>query len=140
MDEVGRILMEQARESRDEAVRETAERKEEWHIHERNKPNTLATLFGEVKYHRTYYKHKEDHHYSCLSDILVGIEAHDKMDLSLKAKCVENAVDGSYRKSGKEACDALELSGQTVMNAFKWLGPVPLREAGGTEERGEGGE
>lgn len=137
LDEVGCRLTEEALELLDEAVRDAQQRKEEWHVHQRSKPNTLATIFGEVEYCRTYYKHKEDGHYCCLSDILVGIEAHDKMDLSLKAKCVEGAVDVSYRKSGKRACDSLELTGQTVMNAIKWLGPVPLPEAYETEQRRE---
>lgn len=137
LDEVGCRLIAEALELLDEAVRETPERKAEWYVHGCNKPNTLATIFGEVSYGRTYYKNKEDGHYCCLSDRLVGISPHDKMDLSLKAKCVEGAVDVSYRKSGKQACDALELTGQTVMNAIKWLGPVPLHEESDAGEKRE---
>ena len=46
------------------------------------------------------------------------------MDLSLKAKCVEGAARQPYRQSGRSVSDALELTGQTVMNAVRWLGPV----------------
>ncbi len=128
LDKVGCLLTQEALETLDEAVRETPQRKSEWYIHERDKPNTLACIFGEVHYTRTYYKNKEDAQHCCLSDKLVGIAAYDKMDLSLKARCVEGALTVSYRQSGRQSCEALEVTGQTVMNALKWLGPVPLHE------------
>ena len=124
LDEVGRMIIQYVLEALDEAVRETPGRSLEWYIQERSKPNTLATLFGEVHYERTYYKSVEGKGYCSLSDELVGIEAHDKMDLSLRSKLVELAEDDPYRKSGKGASNAIELSGQTVMNAIRWLGPV----------------
>ena len=124
LDEVGRMIVQYALEALDEAVRETPGRSLEWYIQERSKPNTLATLFGEVHYERSYYKSTEGKGYCSLSDEMVGIEAHDKMDLSLKSKLVELAEDDPYRKSGKGASNAIELSGQTVMNAIRWLGPV----------------
>ena len=79
LDKAGRLLVQYAL---DEVVRETPGRSLEWYIQERNKSNTLATLFGEVHYERTYYKSIEGKGYCSLSDELVGIGAHDKMDLS----------------------------------------------------------
>lgn len=124
LDEVGTMIVQYALEALDEAVRETPGRSLEWYIQEREKPNTLATLFGEVHYKRTYYKSVSGKGYCSLSDELVGIEPHDKMDLSLKSKVVELAEDDPYRKSGRNACNAIDLSGQTVMNAIRWLGPL----------------
>lgn len=136
LDEIGCMLVKEALEILDESVRNSSERKKNWYVQERNKPNTLATIFGEVHYERTYYKEKETGKYCSLSDEIVGIDAHDKMDLSLKAKCVELASMQPYRKSGKQACGTLELTGQTVMNAIRWLGPVaPYAVPKGTEKK-----
>lgn len=134
LDNVGCMLVAEALETIDEAVKKAPERKKGWYVHGR-KPNTLATIFGEVHYERTYYKNKDDGSYRSLSDTIVGIGAYDKMDLSLEAKCVENAITLPYRKSGLEASKALGLSGQTVMNAIRRLGPLPLYEAKESEER-----
>lgn len=136
LDTVGVNIVKDVLEFLDETVRESDSRKQEWHVHEK-KPNTLATTFGEVHYVRTYYKNKHDGSYASLSDEMVGIEAHDKMDLSLKAKCIEGAIKHPYRQSGKDACDALDLSGQAVMDAIRWLGPVPLYEVPEGQEKRE---
>ena len=85
---------------------------------------SLGTVFGEVKYKRTYYENKKTGEYKYLSDELLGIEAHDKMDTSLKSKLIEEAIDSPYRKSGMKASESIEFTGQTEMNAIRELGPV----------------
>ncbi len=55
------------------------------------------------------------------------------MDTSLKAKLVEEAIDSPYRKSGVKANESIALTGQTVMNTIRELGPVsnnviPIKE------------
>ena len=136
LNEAGRLLTVEALEILDEAVKGSKERKRGWVVQEKSKPNTLATIFGEIHYKSTYYKSKEDGSYARLSDEMVGIEAHDKMDLSLKARCVELAEKTPYQRSGDMVSEALTLSGQTVMNAIRWLGPVaPYQVPEGTEKR-----
>ena len=136
LNEVGKCLVKEALEIHDEMVKESPERKASWYVQEKDKEASLATIFGEVKYASTYYKKKDGTEYARLSDEMLGIEAHDKMDLSLKARCVENAVEIPYRKSGERVSRAIELSGQTVMNAIRWLGPVPLyKHPEGQEKR-----
>jgi hypothetical protein len=85
---------------------------------------TLITIFGEVRYKRTYYQNKKTGEYSYLSDEAVGIEAHDKMDASLKAKLIEEAIYMPYSRSAKQASEAVELTSQTVMNSIRELGSV----------------
>lgn len=136
LNEAGRCLVAEALEILDEAVKGAEGRSRKWYVQEKDKPNSIATVFGEVHYTSTYYRSKEDGSYARLSDELVGIEAHDKMDLSLKAKCVELAEKTPYRRSGKMVSEALELSGQTVMNAIRWLGPVaPYKGPENAEKR-----
>lgn len=132
---LGRILVKHALEELDALVREDAKRKLEWYIQDRNRIHTLVTIFGPVVYERTYYKNKENGEFRFLSDELVGIAPHDKTDLSLKTRCIEQATEQSYRKSGESVSPAVTLSGQSVMNAIRWLGPVPLYEAKEMEKR-----
>lgn len=124
LDKSGTILIAEALEMLDSLVKDDLRRKENWHIKEKSAPNTLATIFGEVYYHRTYYKHKQTKEYRYLSDALVGISAYDKMDVSLKAKLIEEAVETPYARSGRKATETIELSSQSVMNSIRELGPV----------------
>lgn len=129
LDQVGTILAKEALEMMDSLVKGDTRRKQNWYVHEKSAPNTLATIFGEVRYHRTYYKHKTETEYRYLSDELIGIDAYDKMDVSLKARLIEEAIDTPYARSGRKAAEMLEISSQSVMNAIRELGPVKNNEA-----------
>lgn len=128
LDQAGAILAKEALEMMDSLVKGDSRRKQNWYVHEKSAPNTLATIFGEVHYHRTYYKHKTEKDCRYLSDELVGINSYDKMDVSLKAKLIEEAIDTPYARSGRKAAEMLELSSQSVMNAIRELGPVSNNE------------
>lgn len=124
LDTAGSILIAEALETMDLMVREDSSRKQNWHIKEKSAPNTYATMFGEVHYHRTYYKKKHKNEYWYLSDELVGIRPYDKMNISLKAKLIEEAAETPYARSGKKATELMELSSQSVMNAIRELGSI----------------
>ena len=128
LDQAGAILAKDALEMMDSLVKDDSHRKQNWYVHEKSAPNTLATIFGEVHYHRTYYKHKTETEYRYLSDELMGIDAYDKMDVSLKAKLIEEAIDTPYARSGRKAAETLEISSQSVMNSIRTLGPVKSSE------------
>jgi hypothetical protein len=128
LDQAGTILAKEALEMMDSLVKGASRRKQNWHVHEKAAPNTLATIFGEVHYHRTYYKHKIETEYRYLSDELMGIEAYDKMDVSLKARLIEEAIETPYARSGRKAAETLDISSQSVMNAIRELGPVSNSE------------
>lgn len=81
-------------------------------------------MFGEVNYQRTYYKNKREGTYSYLSDELLGIESHARIDLSLQSELVGKALDISYEKSGKDIGKESEVSKQTVMNCIRRIGKV----------------
>lgn len=55
---------------------------------------------------------------------MAGLAPHDRMDTSLKAKLVEEAIDVSYGKSGDSVAESLQFSPQTVMNTIRELGEV----------------
>ncbi len=125
LDNVGSMLITEALETMDLMVRNDARRKQNWYVKEKAAPNTYATLFGEIHYQRTYYKNKHKNEHCYLSDELVGIGPYDKMDVSLKARLIEEAIETPYARSGKKATEQLEISSQSVMNS--------IREIGGTE-------
>lgn len=50
LDQVGTILAKEALEALDSLVKSDSRRKQNWHVHEKSAPNTLATIFGEVHY------------------------------------------------------------------------------------------
>jgi len=129
LNSVGLALVSEALEKADERVKSGKERKKEWNVKEKSAKNTLATIFGEVHYVRTYYVHKKTREYKYLSDEMLGISSYDKMDLSLKAKLVEESVETPYRRSGKKATEALDVSGQSVMNTIREIGSIENDEA-----------
>lgn len=124
LDTAGSILIAEALETMDLMVREDSRRKQNWHIKEKSAPNTYATMFGEVHYHRTYYKNKHKNEYRYLSDELVGIQPYDKMDISLKARLIEEAIETPYARSGKKAAAPMEISSQSVMNSIREIGRI----------------
>ena len=130
LDEVGAKLVAEALETVNEIYKNSKERKRDWQIKERAAAKGLLTIFGEVRYERTYYKSKKTGEYSYLSDEAVGIKAHDKMDASLKAKLIKDAIYMSYDRSSKQTSEAVELTSQTVMNSIRELGSVDNAAAG----------
>jgi len=124
LDEIGVILVAEALETIDEAYRNSKDRKQNWTVKSKDDKKTLTTIFGEVKYKRTYYKNKKTGEHSYLSDEAVGISAHDKLDASLKTRLIEEAVFMSYSRSGEKATEAVSLTSQTVMNSIRELGSV----------------
>lgn len=124
LDETGTKLVAEALETLDQAVKKAKDRKQNWIVKSKDDPKNLVTIFGEVSYKRTYYENKKTGEYCYLSDEMVGIEAHDRLDLSLKARLIEEAIDLSYKKSGEKVAQKTVLSSQTVMNTIRKLGCV----------------
>jgi hypothetical protein len=133
--EVGVKLVAKALETADEVYKNSKARKCNWIVKSKDDKKTLTTIFGEVKYKRTYYENKKTGEYSYLSDEAVGISSHDKLDSSLKARLVEEAVFMPYSRSGEKATDAVSLTGQTVMNSIRELGKIENDAVGVKQEK-----
>ena len=119
LDEVGVSLVAEALETIDEAYKNSKDRKHNWKVKSKGDNKNLITIFGEVKYKRTYYENKKTGEYSYLSDEAVGISAHDKLDVSLTTRPIEEAVLMPYSKSGEMAAEAVSLTSQTLMNSIR---------------------
>ncbi|MDD3318248.1 MAG: ISLre2 family transposase [Methanosarcina sp.] len=135
LDEIGVTLVAEALETIDEAYRNSKDRKQNWTVKSKDDKKTLTTIFGEVKYNRTYYENKKTGEYSYLSDEAVGISAHDKLDASLKTRLIEEAVFMPYSRSGEKAAEAVNLTSQTVMNSIRELGSIENDAVGIKQEK-----
>ena len=116
-DELGVKLVQFALESVDNELCNDSMRKKSWCIDKKLQEKTLTTIFGDVHYQRTYFVSKFGKGYSHLCDRIFGIEPHERCDLNVKAKMVENAIDMSYEKSSRVF--ESKMSKQTVLNSIR---------------------
>jgi len=124
LDEIGTDIVSEALRATDRIVKKDKSRKRDWHVARKADKKSLATIFGTVEYERTYYKNKKTKECRYLSDDIVGIEPHERMDTMLKAELIEKAIDLSYNKSGKKVPGEIEFTSQTVMNSIRELDSV----------------
>jgi len=129
LDEIGVTITGKALETVDVLVKNDKERKRDWNVKDKKSQKSLATIFGEVKYERTYYVNKRTGEYKYLSDEAVGIETNDRMDILLESMLIEEAIESPYRKSGEKISKNVTLTGQTVMNSIRKLQAVPNNAA-----------
>lgn len=116
-DELGVKLVQYALESVDNVLCNDSMRKKSWSIDKKLQEKTLTTIFGDVHYQRTYFVSKFGKGYSHLCDRIFGIEPHERCDMNVKAKMVENAIDMSYEKSSRVF--ESKMSKQTVLNSIR---------------------
>lgn len=116
-DELGIKLVQYALESVDNELCNDSMRKKSWSIDKKFQEKTLTTIFGDVHYQRTYFVSKFGKGYSHLCDRIFGIEPHERCDMNVKAKMVENAIDMSYEKSSRVF--ESKMSKQTVLNSIR---------------------
>lgn len=121
----GTLMVKNALETVDLAVKESKERKKHWHVERRNDQNTIATTMGPVSYNRTYYVNKKTGEYAYLSDELMGIEKHQRKDLNVGALLVSKATNASYQQAAEESAHCGINSKTTVMNEIRKLGAIP---------------
>lgn len=101
-------------ENLDETIRQSAERKENWHAL-RKEEKTLGTSLGEVKFRRTLYRSKgEEKEHSYLLDEIIGLESHQRFTEDAVASMLEEAAATSYEKSGNDSCMDIKISRETV--------------------------
>lgn len=119
--ELGRSIIAEEWETLDEIIRQSGKRKENWHV-VRKDFTTLVTHLGPVRYSKTLFKHKTTGEYAYLLDKIMGLDSHVRLTEDAVAKVLEEAVETSYRKGGKNACITPdEVSKQTVLNKIHKL-------------------
>lgn len=98
LNRLGQEIVKEVLEAGDSYFYEHREERTSWEVERRNDPKEILTIFGPVRYKRTYYRHKETGERAHLVDRLAGYKPHDRVDPLVKAQALEMATEISYRK------------------------------------------
>ena len=118
--QLGLDMIAETFESMDEELRESMFRKKKWIISRRDETSLLTSL-GTVTYQKTLFKNKETGSCEYLLDRIMGFESHVRMTEDAEAQMLEEAVDSSYRKGGRNVSLTDQVSKQTVKNKIHQL-------------------
>lgn len=120
LDGLGRDILRHVIEAADEELRENRSMRCGWVVDQRGHEKELLTVFGPVRYSRTYFKHPASRAGAYLVDRMMGIRPHQRIDAGLKAELVERATERSYETSGAwHEVASWRVSRQTVMQAIR---------------------
>lgn len=114
--EMGRDMLEEMIRTADESLLHSEERSEEWTVHSRNRTKTVSTLLGDIRFQRTCFKHRETQEFRCLTDVLLGLAPHERVDKGLKTDMLAKAQELSYDKVVKSYDDISIRSRSTIKN------------------------
>lgn len=114
----------------DNLYKNSEERKKMYYINVSNKPRTIYTIFGEINFERTYYRHKTDGSYYCFIDDVLGLEKYNMYDPIIRSIAIDDAVNynpnnASYHSSLR-ICNLLDSLNNTLpqisrQSIYRWL-------------------
>lgn len=120
--EFGRNLYQEALESVEKTIRDSAFRRQGYYVEHKEDRRNLLTRFGNIEIKRAYYTPKAGGKGVYLLDKYVGIEPNDKVSQAALANALREAVETSYRKGGEEACMTSDIiTKQTVKKLIHGL-------------------
>ena len=96
-------------------LEESLKRRMHWHVKDKNQKNIMSPV-GLLSFTRTRFKNKETKETAYLLDRDIGLSPHTRMSDGVKAALLEEAVQTSYEKAGREACPGECVSRETVMH------------------------
>ena len=111
----------------EERIYELKERKEEFSSLEKDN-RKIITIFGEINFKRRYYEDKETKEKIYLLDQYLGLEPKQRMLTNVKERLLEEAIESSYEKAGKQAAYGIEISKETVMKEIEKLEIKPCKK------------
>ena len=123
------LMLQQA----DDAIAADPQRLEHFRVIRKDE-RKLLTCFGEVKFNRRYFQHKQTGERSYLLDMVMGIQAHAKVNGDVRQRAVSAAEQHSFRQSA-EIASVEPLSKMSVCNYISELNNFPQLEAEGERRR-----
>lgn len=118
---LGTSIIAEEWESYDELLRKRSDLRPGWHI-VRKDPVVRTTSLGDVRYERTLFKNVETGVYCYLLDQLMHLDKHTRITEDAEARILEEAVESSYRKGGRNASIVgANITKETVMNKIHAL-------------------
>ena len=112
-----------------QAIFEDTQRREEWEA-VRKDQRVLLTAFGELRFERRYYRHKETGEMAYLLDRYTRIQAKARVNGDVRQKAVTLSAQGSYSKSAA-ASSPVPISRMSVCNDVSDLERFPSLNADG---------
>ena len=101
-------------------LEESLKRRLHWQVKDRSQKNIMSPV-GLLSFTRTRFKNKETKETVYLLDRVLGLLPHARMSDGVEAALLEEAVQTSYEKAGKEACPGECVSRETVMRHVRRL-------------------
>ncbi len=122
MVEFGLCLLAEELENYDASICEKRHLRSDWHIVRKEKSAILTSL-GTLHYHKTWFQNKKTKSYECFLDQAMGVSPHARMTEDAEARILEEAVETSYEKGGKNVSVSSieEVSRETVKNKIHGL-------------------
>ena len=102
LNQLGKDVITDVLEAKDQYLLEHQEARRGWEIVRRDDPKEILTLFGKMRYQRTYYRNHSTLEYAYLVDSYAGYKPRQRVDPLVKGAALEKAIELSYRKSGEK--------------------------------------
>lgn len=110
-------------------LEESVKRRISWQIKDRCTRNILTPL-GTVSFTHTRFKNKQTGETAYLLDRAIGWEAHARISDGVKAALLRGAVQGSYERAGKTACEGEDCVGKETVMRCVHSTKAPSRQGG----------
>jgi len=94
-------------------------------IERRSDKRELYTLFGPLKFERTYFYDKRNREYGYLLDKAAGLDGYERISGNVARVLVEHASESSYGESSRHVSGG-EISRQTVMKKVRLLNGLEI--------------
>lgn len=122
MVEFGLCLLAEELESYDVAFCEKKNLRQDWYVVRKEKA-TILTSLGTLYYDKTLFRNKKTGAYECFLDRAMGLLPHARMTEDVEARILEEAVQTSYEKGGKNVSISTieKVSRETVKNKIHGL-------------------
>ena len=118
---LGTSIIAEEWESYDELLRKRSDLRPGWHI-VRKDAVVRTTSLGDVRYERTLFKNLKTGASCYLLDQLMQLDKHTRITEDAEARILEEAVESSYRKGGRNASIVgAYITKETVMNKIHAL-------------------
>ena len=92
---LGQDILTEVLEQADEALYETVKPRHAYQVKEKRRARTLVTTFGEITFHRRYYRDVQTHAYTYLLDDWCQLPPYSRIDVSCQAQIADYAKDRS---------------------------------------------
>jgi len=99
LNQLGTGILIDVLEAKDQYIWEHKEERKGWEVVRRDDNKEILTVFGQVRYRRTYYRNHKTKQYAYLVDTYTGYKPKQRIDPLVKGEALDKAIELSYRKS-----------------------------------------